>query len=217
MTSTSFPLTFPIEFDDIYDTILVRLKDRFTTPYYTEDEYNFDKLMQVYATPLTELSHTMDDVLESHQLSESTGHGLDHQWGVSLQLPRNINETDDHYRARLMTYAMIRLRSATPQDMISICAMVLGVATDRIVFADGALPASFNLSVFTSDITDAGISFSDFVDMMDATKAGGVGITTITGIGTFTCKGIGDASDPTKGYNNIANDDPDGGRYSGVI
>lgn len=197
------------------DDILTRIKNRFTTPYYTETGGNLDKLLQVFVTPIDELSETSDDVVAAHQLSEATGGSLD-RWGNLLRLARNTGEADDLYRARLFTYSLIRRRSATSQDMVSTCAGVLGVATNRIEFIDGAAPASFSLKMFLSDIISAGILLSDFRSMIDSAKAAGVGIT-MTTVGSFTCRGIGDADDDTKGYNNIVDGNPDGGRYSGAI
>ena len=197
------------------DDILTRIKNRFTTPYYTETGGNLDKLLQVFVTPIDELSETSDDVVAAHQLSEATGGSLD-KWGNLLRLARNTGEADALYRARLFTHSLIRRRSATSQDMVSTCAGVLGVATNRIEFVDGATPASFRLNTFIIDITNAGITLSNFRDMMDAAKAGGVGMT-INILGSFTCRGIGDADDDTKGYNNIADGNSDGGRYSGAI
>lgn len=215
MTSASFPLTFPILFDDAYDNALARLKNRFTTPYYTEEGGNIDKLMQIRAAEIEELSHVMDDTIAAHKLSEATKYSLD-QWGVMLQLARNTGETDDHYRARLMTQSLVKRRSATPQDMVSTCAGILGTTTDRVTFADGSAPASFDMSVFLSDIEDAGMQLSEFGDIVKNAKAGGVGISMVA-IGSFECRGIGDTSNDTKGYNDIANTNPNGGVYSGVI
>lgn len=215
MTSVLFPLTFPIEFGDTYDHILTRLKNRFTTPYWTEDEGNIDKLMQLYAEPLAEIADTEDDILASHQLQNATGNSLD-RWGNLLQLIRNTSEADDLYRARLMTQILIYRRSATPQDMVSTCAEIIGVGTDKIVFTDGASPASFGIEAFLADVLASGITFSDLCNIIDDAKAGGVDMS-LTMLGTFICRGIGDASDNTKGYDNIAHANPDGGLYSGVV
>lgn len=217
VTSTSFPLVMPIEFGDVFDKIYARLRNRFTTPYYTEYGGNIDKLMLVLAVPLAELRDCEDDILAAHKLSEATGYSLD-QWGVLLQLYRNTGEADDLYRSRLITQSLIRRRSATPQDMVSTCAGVLGVGTDRVTFVDSATPATFSIDVFLVDILNAGITLSDFRDMMDTAKAGGVDRTMIIEVvGSFSHMGIGGTSDSTKGYNNIANDNPTGGRYSGMI
>lgn len=196
-------------------TVLDRLKSRFTTPYNTEVGGNIDKLMQVVASPINELSDVTDDIITSHQLSEATGYSLD-QWGNMLQVMRSTGETDDHYRARLMTQSLMYRRSATAQDMISSCAGVLGVGTDRLSLTDGSTPAAFSMSVYLSDITDAGLSLSEFNDMIKAAKAAGVYLT-ITSEGSFECKAIAGGHDATKGYNNIANGNPTGGLYAGII
>jgi hypothetical protein len=196
-------------------TVLDNLKRRFTTPYHTEDGGNIDKLMQVVATPITELSDTTDDIVSAHQLSEATGYSLD-QWGNLLQVLRTTGETDDHYRARLTTQLLIYRRSATVQDMVASCANVLGVATDRVSLTDGTSPASFSMKAFLSDIVAAGLSLSEYGDIMSSAKAGGVAMT-LTAEGSFECKSVAAGSDLTKAYNNIANANPTGGRYSGLI
>jgi hypothetical protein len=196
-------------------TVLDNLKRRFTTPYYTEDGGNIDKLMQIVATPINELSDTTDDIVSAHQLSEATGHSLD-QWGNLLQVLRTTGETDAHYRARLTTQLLIYRRSATIQDMVSSCANVLGVNTDRVSLTDGTSPASFNMKAFLSDIVAAGLSLPEYSDMMSSAKSAGVEMT-LTAEGSFEYKSVAAGSDLTKAYNNIANANPNGGRYSGLI
>jgi len=196
-------------------TILENLKRRFTTPYYTEVGGNIDKLMQVITTPITELSDTTDDIIASHQLSEATGHSLD-LWGNLLQVLRAVSETDDHYRARLLSYSVLYRRSATPQHMVSSCADVLGVDTSRIVLTESGSPAAFSMTIFLSDIEDAGLSLPEYVDIMNVAKAAGVSLSLLSA-GSFECKAIAGAHDPDKGYNNIANANPDGGVYAGLI
>lgn len=196
-------------------TTLDNLKNRFTTPYNTASGGNIDKLMQVMETQLDELSDTTDDILAAHQLSEATAYSLD-QWGILLQLLRTVAETDDHYRARLMTQLLIYKRSATVQDMVSSCAGILGVDTDRISLTDGSGPAAFSMKVFLSDVSDAGLSLVDYVNIMSAAKAGGVQMT-LTSQGSFECKSIAAGHDATKAYNNIADANPTGGRYAGTI
>lgn len=196
-------------------TTLENLKRRFTTPYYTEDGGNIDKLMQVASSPVTELSGTTDDIVAAHQLSEATGHSLD-LWGNLLQILRAVGETDDHYRARLLSYSVLYRRSATPQQMISSCADVLGVDTSRIVLSDSSSPATFSMTVFLSDIEAAGLSLPEYVDIMNVAKAGGV-LLSLLSAGSFECKAIVGGHDATKGYNNIANANPDGGVYAGLI
>ena len=196
-------------------TILDRLKNRFTTPYYTETGGNIDKLMHVFAYQIEEVSDVADDVVTSHQLSEATEHSLD-KWGNLLQVLRTTGETDDHYRARLTTQLLIYRRSATVQDMVSSCANVLGVDTDRVSLTDGASPASFSMKAFLVDIVAAGLTLSDFSDIMSSAKAGGVEMT-LTAAGSFEYKGISGGDDATKAYNNISNGNPDGGTYSGLV
>jgi hypothetical protein len=195
--------------------ILYRSKNRFTTPYCTEEGSNIDKLIRIAVVPIAEISNTTDDIVAAHQLSEATGYSLD-QWGNLLQVQRTVAETDDHYRARLVSYALMYRRSGTPQHMVSNCAEVLGVDTSRITFSEGSGAAAFSITVFLSDIEDAGITLSDYVDIMSISKPGGVTMSLLSS-GTFECKGISDAHDATKGYNNIANANPDGGVYAGLI
>lgn len=215
ITATALPLIFPMVFDDVYDATLARMKNRFTTPYYTEEGGNIDKLIQIRAGEIEELSHVLEDVVAAHRLSEASQYSLD-QWGVLLQLPRKTDEADNLYRARLLTQSLIRRRSATVQDMVSTCAGLLGVKTDQITFTDGTSPASFDLEAHLVDILAVGIVTNELTDMINDARAGGVNIA-ITMVGTFTYRGIGDASDATKGYNNILNDNSDGGLYSGMI
>ena len=215
MTSTSFPLTFPILFDDAFDNAYERMKNRLTTPYYTEPDGNIDKLIQMQALQVELARHTTDDIEVAHKLAEATGYSLD-QWGVITKVVRKTAESDDDYRARQYVQIAIYMRSATPQDIVSTAADVLGVATDRVEFIDGTTPASFCLKAFIVDISAAGIDLADFRTIMDVAKAGGVDMT-INTIGSFTCRGIGDLDDITKAYTNIANDNPNGGRYSGVM
>lgn len=195
--------------------ILHRLKNRFTTPYYTDDGGNIDKLMQVVSSPVAELSNTTDDIIAAHQLSEATGHSLD-LWGNLLQVVRDTGETDAHYRARLLSYSVMYSRSATPQQMVSSCADVLGVESSHIVLSDSSSPATFSMTVFLSDIEDAGLSLPEYVSIMNVVKAGGV-LLSLLSAGSFECKAIAGAHDLYKGYNNIADANPDGGLYAGLI
>ena len=198
-----------------YDKIPPRINNRFTTPYNTEHGSNFDKLSQVVAWHAVELDNNTNDIIAAHQLTEATGYSLD-QWGNLFQVMRNTAETDAHYRARLITHLLIYRRSATAQDMVSTCAGVLGVGTDRISLTDSATPASFNMNVYLSDVVDSGLTLSDFSDIMEAARAAGVDLSMFS-TGSFECKAIAGGHDADKAYNNIADANPDGGRYAGII
>lgn len=208
-------ILYPSDSDYPIYEILARLKSRFTTPYNTEIGGNIDNLMLLTAAPIAEMSDVMDDVVKSHQLSEATGHSLD-LWGSLFQVLREVSETDDHYRARLLSYSVLYRRSATPQQMVSSCADVLGVETSRITLSDSANPATFSMTVFLSDIEDAGLSLGEYATIMNVAKAGGVALSLLSA-GSFECKAVAGAHDPDKGYNNIADANPDGGVYAGLI
>lgn len=196
-------------------TTLERLKNRFTTPYNTESGSNLDKLLQQLSTPMDEMYGVADDVVDAHHLQDATGHSLD-KWGDMFQVLRGIGESDDHYRARVVTQSIIYHRSATVQDMVSSCANVLSVPTTRISISDGGVPASFSMLVYLTDAVASGLSLADFSYMMQSAKAAGVNLS-LTGLGSFECKSISGVSDPTKGYNNLANANPTGGVYAGLI
>jgi hypothetical protein len=215
MASTSFPLIFPIIFDDAFDYAYNRMKNRLTTPYYTGPDGNIDKLMQMQALQIEKALHTIVDVEDAHKLAKATGYSLD-QWGVLIgNTTREMGEDDCDYRARLFAQMAIYRRSATPQDMVSTCAGVLGVAIDRVTFVDEDSPASFGLGIFLIDIENIGIPLLNFSIILEAAKAGGTDMTIFT-LGTYMPRSriAADPNDNTKAPTSRIIPDPTCGTLS---
>ena len=117
------------------DAILERLKNRFTTPYYTEDGSNIDKLMRVRTTEIDEVSGVLDDITAAHHLPDATGDALD-QWGSLLQVPRDTSESDTRYRTRLLTWVMIYRGCGTLGDIVNTIITVLGCDPSTVMIEE---------------------------------------------------------------------------------
>ncbi|RLI77560.1 hypothetical protein DRP04_11190, partial [Archaeoglobales archaeon] len=65
-------------------------------------------------------------------------------------------------------------------------------------------------------LNNIGLTVEELKDLLQAIKPAGVKLDTKQ-FGTFEYRSAADTSDPTKGYNDLANSNPDAGTYAGLL
>jgi len=154
-------------------------------------------------------------VKEAHWVDYASGKNLEY-YAQPFDITRNAEETDAHFRMRIKLQYQKHISHVTIDEIKLICAAILYTNTLRVLIED-IYPASFDITIYQQDLTTGGISGADFKILANEIKPAAVQITTLKQLGTFEHMGIGDTSDSTKGYNNIANSNPNGGTYAGLI
>lgn len=161
----------------------------------------------------------LEDVLrlvkEAHWIDYATDTSLEHIAQL-FNITRDAGETNEHFRMRIKLQYQKYVSHATIDEIRRICAMILYTTTSRVLIEDD-YPAAFGMTIHQQDLAASAISLADFQVLIGEIKPAAVQITTINYLGTFECRGIGDSSDATKAYNNIADANPGGGTYAGII
>lgn len=160
----------------------------------------------------------LDAILDAQLVNTAADKSLEYL--VSLvNLRREEDETDEHLRARFKLTIAIARSGGTIPELKEIMAAALQTATHRITIEEtwGDEPATFEITVYLADLLNAGLTIEELQELLDTVKPAGVRVNQGYLTGTFTYRGIVDEDDATKGYNNIANGNPTGGTYSGLV
>jgi len=161
------------------------------------------------------LEDILQRVKEAHWINYASGKSSEH-FAQLFNITRNAGETDMHFRMRIKLQHQKHLSHATIDEIRAICAVILYSTTSRVLIEEG-YPAAFDMTIYQQDLAASGVSATDFKTLMNEIKPAAVQISILKQLGTFEYMGIGGASDSTKGYNNIANSNPNGGTYAGLI
>lgn len=191
--------------------------ERLTSPYNKNVNSNNWKLLKLAGDEADGIKVTISDIQNAHFINTAAGASLE-KIGSLLQTPRETGESDSKYRARLKTMWQKYIGSATIQDIKTNIATILNVAESRINLTEdfSTAYAHFKVQVYAADLTAGGITAPELKDFIGAIKSAGVS-TEILQDGTFEARGAADPNDSTKGYNDIANTNPGGGTYAGVL
>ena len=198
-------------------TAIENLINRLTSPYNKEATSNNFKLLKLSADEYDEISTVIADIRKAHVINQSTGINLEYL-GALLQTFRETGETDAHYRARLKTMWQRYVGSGTIQDMLNIVAAMLSVDTSRVELTEDFVGkyATFEMKVWAEDLASAGVTVTELRDLIDNVKGAGISVTA-QALGTFEARAAADPNDSTKGYDDIAHSNPNGGTYSSLF
>ena len=195
-------------------TTITRLMDRVTSPYDKGDSSNMRKMLAGYVDELDALEQNDSDMLVARDVNNATGQSLDYI-GAVFDIVRQTAETDDELRARIKFAGQQQFTSGTETEVHEGIASVLDVDVSRISITEGS--ASFNAAIFQTDLDNSGLTNAQLLANIDAIKPICVAAT-VSVSGTFEYTNIaGDPGVATKGYNNIANTNPTGGTYAGIL
>ena len=195
-------------------TTITRLMNRITSPYDKGDNSNMRKLLAGNVDELDALEQNDADLLDARNVDVATGKSLEYI-GALYTIVKRTGETDDQLRTRIKVAGHNQFTSGTETEIHEGIAGLLGVDVGRVSIKEGS--ASFNAIVFKEDLDSAGITNQYLLDSVDAIKPIGVGSSVSFG-GTFTYTDALNAPGVSiKGYNNIANSNPNGGTYSGLV
>jgi hypothetical protein len=195
------------------DNLLARL----SSAYKRETGSNNEKLLQIPASELDVIKGEITNIQDAHYVDNATGKSLDYL-GSLLQSKRMTGENDDDYRARLKTQFKKYITSSTIDDVKETIATVLNVSTNRVIVKEdfSVEYARFDIWIWMHDFTNAGITISDLNQLVSEVKAAGVRAE-VYKLGTFEHRSAGQTSDPTRGYNDTLNSNPNGGTYAGLL
>lgn len=189
-----------------------------------ENGSQWDKLLNAIAGEFEDWVDSRNNVMEAGFVDTAQGPPLE-KIGEIVQTPRRSGESVEHYRARLKVAFHRHIASGTVGDVKKTSALMLDTdASNLTVIEDfDAEPARFQLNVPSYVLDEAGVSVSEYRDLIDDVKAAGVRVLA-TEVGSFTYRSEQDyqngINEQSKGYNGLdANGDPRdiGGGYSGLI
>ena len=188
-----------------------------STAYNKSPNSNNYKLLKVLDSEYSNIEQTISDVKYSHFVDYATGKSLD-QIASLFNVRRKQNETDEHFRARIKLMASILKGTGTIDDLREIIATALITQTSRVRVRDryDLEPAFFEVWVWLQDLNNAGLTLDEFRELLNAVKPAGTRFQAYQQ-GTFTYRSVNGISDPTKGYNDLANSNPDAGTYAGLL
>jgi len=188
-----------------------------STAFRKDGDSNNYKLMKVSAEGFDELERLLENVRIMHSAEFAHGKSLDYIASL-FNVNRFQNETDEHFRARIkLTFSKIS-DTATINDLKEIIAAALQTTTDRIKIRDRyeLEPAHFEVWVWLQDLINAGLTLEELKVLLKAIKPAGVRLSAFQQ-GTFTYRSVNETSDPTKGYNDTNDSNPDAGTYAGIL
>jgi hypothetical protein len=194
-----------------------RLIKLLSTAFRRDPESNNYKLLKIITEGFDELEQVLEDVKNAHYVNFAQGKSLDYIASL-FNVRRFPNETDEHFRARIKLAFSKISDMATINDTKEIIAATLQTETSRVKVKDryDLEPAHFEVWVWLQDLNNAGLTLEEFKALLKAIKPAGVGLSAFQQ-GTFTYRSIGETSDPTKAYNDLANSNPNAGTYAGHL
>lgn len=192
-----------------------RLVRRLPSAYTRREGSNLHKFFSVVETSAEE--STIAAVRDAHVVNKAFGKSLENI-GQLLNVRRRQGESDEHLRTRLKVAGATATCTATIEDVQRVVAVALQVPTSRIRVEErhDVEPAYFDVWVYLQDVMNAGLTKEELRDVLRDIKPAGVALNTKQ-FGTFTCRSADETSDPAKGYNDIANSNPNGGTYAGLF
>jgi|Deesub1362A_J573_1020465.scaffolds.fasta_scaffold00761_31 predicted nucleotidyltransferase component of viral defense system len=193
------------------------LVSKLSTAFNKMSDSNNYKLLSVIDSEFQNIEQTIGDIENAHFVDFATGKNLDYI-GQLFNVSRRQNETDEHYRARIKITFSKLTDIATIKDVKEVVAATLNTETSRIEVRDlyDLEPAYFDIWVFLQDLNNAGLTVEELKDLLQAIKPAGVRLEAKQ-YGTFTPRSSSDVSDSTKAYNDLANSNPNGGTYAGLL
>lgn len=193
---------------------LIRL---LSTAFRKDPDSNNYKLLKILDSEFSNIEQAINDVKNAHFIDFAAGQSLDHLASL-FNVRRKLNETDEHFRARIKLVFSKITNMATISDIKEILAATLNTSTSRVSVRDryDVEPAFFEVWVWLPDLAAAGLTLEEFQELISAIKPAGTRMQAIQQ-GTFTYRSTSDTSDPTKGYNDLANSNPEAGTYAGLL
>lgn len=193
---------------------LIRL---LSTAFSKSPNSNNYKFLKVLDSEYTHIEQTINDIKNAHFVDFATGKSL--EFIASLfNVRRAQNEIDDKYRAKVKLNAAIIKNTGTIDGIREIIATALSTDMSRVRIRDryDLEPAYFEIWVWLQDLSNAGLTLNEFFELVQVLKPAGTRVEAYQQ-GTFTHRAANETSDPTKGYNDLANSNPDAGTYAGLL
>lgn len=174
------------------------LKRPFKTPINTTGGYEttgFANLITLFASFATDFRDIRTEVLASRYVQTASGKALD-EIGSFVQLPRHTNETDEHYRLRLLTQFRRIIGNCTIDDVRETAALLLKIPVESVLFSEpfDETVAAFNIHLQEEAIEESPVTPQEFVLLVGGFAAGGVDVS-ISAEGAFTNRSLQDVRD----------------------
>ncbi|AIY89880.1 hypothetical protein [Geoglobus acetivorans] len=188
-----------------------------STAFRKDPDSNNYKLLKILDSEFSNIELEAENVRNAHFVDYASGKSLDYI-GQLFNVRRQQGETDEHFRARIKIAFSKLTEMTTIKDIKEVVASALKTKTSRVRVLDryDIEPALFEVWVWLQDLNNAGLTIQELKDLLQAIKPAGVRLDTKQ-FGTFTYRSINDVSDPTKGYNDLANSNPNAGTYAGLL
>lgn len=172
-------------------------------PYFVGE--NNERLTSTLGEEDSYLYRQMDAIEQSHHINFAAGSQLDKMGGVA-GIGRQNNESDEHYRARIIATLAAGRSSGTFEDLLKTTAAILGTSTDRVRIEKQwqSEPisgiATAEIFIRREDISDSTLSVSDITQLLKDAVPGGHDVeVTEQGANPFTVRNDSQANDETLG------------------
>ena len=188
-----------------------------STAFRKDSDSNIYRLLKVIDSEYSNIEQAINDVKNAHFVDFASGKSLDYL-ATLFGILRQVNESDEHFRARVK-FAFSKISDmGTINDIKEIVATTLNTTTSRVVIKENPdyEAAYFEIWLWLQDLNSAGLTVDEFQELVKAIKPAGVRVVTYQQ-GTFTYRSVSETSDPTKGYNDLSNSNPDAGTYAGLL
>ena len=145
------------------------------------------------------------------------------RFGNLVGITRREDETDGHYRARVLAEFALSTCEGTESDVLDTLATIIGIAPANFELDDRSAPGRASVSLPASALDDQALDQSELREIVERLLAASYALDIIVS-GTFTyitpsAYNVND-HDASKAYDGLdSNDEPkdNGGTYAGVI
>jgi len=153
-----------------------RLEASINSPYDTDGEV-WNALLAACASEYEELETALRAVLAAKSVTSASGEQLD-QLATIFEIERRTGEPDAKFRLRIQTALRRLISSGTIDEIRETIAVLLETSQSEVLVDEpyDVEPARVDLSVWESELSDAGFSLNEFADIANDLTAGGVGV-----------------------------------------
>lgn len=182
-----------------------RLEASINSPHDTDGEV-WAGLLAACASEYAELETALRAVLAAKSVTSASGEQLD-QLATIFDLERRTGEPDAKFRLRIQTALRRLISSGTIDEIREAIAVLLETSQSEVVVDEpfDVEPARVDVSVWESELSDAGFTLDEFAGITGELTAGGVGVEMFAR-GTFQFTSENSTVDSGRGFSELNSD-----------
>lgn len=189
-----FGYDYASEFEDLQETInpagpdtaADRMYSHIKPAFEARDNENWSTLVEDFAAEFDQIKEARKEVAVSRYVETAIGQQLD-RIGEFVQTPRKTEESDEHYRARLIVNFKSITAGGTIDDFLEVSETILETDPSNITIEEphSTEPARVDLKVPDYIIQQADFTIDDYAGYLREIKAAGVKLQGVQ-LGGFT-------------------------------